>query len=212
MTVVINNPRQGVTPPPAPRKADGTPYRYEMIFEGGNKRGYSDSISQLCELIIPGYREEDDNPDPVAKVALRLKYAVTIQVQLQAYLLSDASEEDLAATTPEEVALMEAPKDEPPHVEGGVWQSPIPLVLVEGYYQPYTELPRPVGKPRSVQSNNAASGSEAEADSNLIWLNSLGETELLFSLHREGFIHLAERKASSTSKPEPASSAAPSPA
>ena len=62
-----------------------------------------------------------------------------------------------------------------------MWESIIPLVLVDAFYEPFSDLPRPVGRPR----NGGA------PDSNIIWLGFSDEVEFLLGLNRCGEIQLA---------------------
>lgn len=82
-SVVTANPTEGADPS-VPRRADGSLYRYEMIFGGFTARVYADSVTELCEHLITGYAELEED---VAQAAARIEHAVRAQVQLR--LLSD---------------------------------------------------------------------------------------------------------------------------
>jgi hypothetical protein len=223
----------------APRREDGTLYSYELIIEGGKRRVYADTPTELCQVMIPGYppsptrsapettapasattggSEETGNQTETEDEKLelegeryfyRLRYAVGVQVQLQSFILSEVEEGD--DVTDEEWAVLEAPRDVPPQIE--VWECPVPLVLVESYYEPDGDLPRPKGLPRTptpqeTRTGNGATGSSDEGndldladDSNLIWLNPLTELDLLESLHRCGYVTLAMANSSRPALP-----------
>jgi len=168
-SVVMSNAPEG-TAPSVPRRADGGLYRYEMVFEGFAARAYADSVTELCEHLIPGYDELNED---VAQVAARIQHAVRVQVHLQAEILI---RHGVGGCTPAEAALLLGSRHEPPVVE--LWQPGVPLVLVDVYYEPLGPLPRPKGVPRG-------GGPEG---SNLIWLRPGDEAGLVDSLAEAGCI------------------------
>lgn len=168
-SVVIANAQDGVDPS-VPRRPDGSLYRYEMIFGGFSARAYADSVTELCELLIAGYAELDEDVD---QATLRIQHAVRSQVQLQAEILS---QHGMEGCTPAERALLVGSRHEPPAV--AVWQPDVPLVLVDVYYEPLGPLPCPKGSPRG-------GGPEG---SNLVWLRPGDEAALVESLAQAGFI------------------------
>lgn len=178
--LVVENPIELAEAPDSPVKVGGGQYRYEMIVEDGKRRVYGDSPEELLGYFIPGYQKLTDE---VARTTARLLYAVSVQVALQALVLS-GTEIVLGLTpTSEERAILEAPRDVPPQVT--VWESEIPLVLVGSYYQPDGDLPRPTG----------LLGEEGnEEPYNLIWLDPSGDMPFLLSLHRAGWLNLAENQ------------------
>jgi hypothetical protein len=168
-SVVIANPRDGIEPS-VPHRPDGGLYRYEMIFAGFAARAYADTITELCEHLIPGYAELRDD---VAQAAARIDYVVRAQVQFQALVVS---QHGVQGCTPAERELLLGSRHEPPAV--AVWQPDVPLVLVDVYYEPLGPLPGPRGRPRG-------GGPE---DSNLIWLRAGDEADLIESLAQAGLI------------------------
>jgi hypothetical protein len=175
---IVGNPTELAEAPTAPVKEGGGQFRYEMITEGGKWRVYADTPVELIGYFIPGYPELTDE---VARTTERLLYTVTVQVALQAMVMADMEVQHGIIPTPEELAVLEAPRDVPPQIT--VWESEIPLVLVESYYQPQGELPRPTGL--LAEEDNAE-------PYNLIWLDPGGDMPLLLSLHRVGWLHLSE--------------------
>src|SRR6266516_2978265 len=107
MTQLIRNP-QGETPPPAPTRPDGTPYRFEMIFDGGGWRAYADEPADLVAELIPGYGELDS---PVARAEARIAYATSAQVALQAMLNSERGLDDCDE---QERQMLLGPRHQPP--------------------------------------------------------------------------------------------------
>ena len=173
MSVVTRNSRGGIAPT-VPHRPDGTLYRFEMIFDGGRYRAYADTATELCEQLIDGYADLDDD---VAQAAARIQHAVRAQVLLQAAIVAEA---DLSGCSSQERELLLGPRHVPPQLE--VWEAEVPLVLVDSYYEPLGRLPQPRGRPRN-------GGTE---DSNLIWLRPGDEAELLTSLADAGVLVISE--------------------
>ncbi len=168
-SVVVANAQEGADPS-VPRRADGSLYRYEMIFGGFAARVYADSVTELCEHLITGYAELDDD---VAQAAARIQHAVRAQVHVQADIVA---QHGMEGCTPAERELLLGSRHEPPMV--GEWQPDVPLVLVDVYYEPLGPLPQPKGQPRG-------GGPEG---SNLIWLRAGDEADLVESLAEVGLI------------------------
>jgi hypothetical protein len=136
MAVLTRNPREGVVPD-VPHRPDGGLYRFEMIFDGGRYRAYADTVTELCEQLIPGYAELEDD---ISQAAARIQHAVRAQVLLQAAIVADA---DLSGCNGEEQELLLGPRHVPPAIE--VWEADVPLVLVDTYYEPLARYPGPKG-------------------------------------------------------------------
>jgi hypothetical protein len=173
--VVIPNSTAAGPPPPAPTHPDdGHPYRFELIYAGGRLRAYADHPAELVEVLTgqPGYPELDDP----ARYGVRLRAAVDAQVRLQAEL---NDEHGLDGCTPTERALLLGARDVPPQLEE--WGAGVPLVLVDGFYQPQGDLPRPTSTLADV-----------DQPPNLVWLRVGDDLELLESLHHAGYLQLHE--------------------
>ena len=143
MGVLVRNlsEAENITDLKIPTRADGTYYRYEMIVDGGWSRYYDDDPIALVAFLIPGY----DNLDEEGRLAARIRHAVDLQVRLQARLNVFFSETD---RTDAENQILMAPRTTPPVVTD--WTCDIPLVLVDAFYAPYSDLPRPdAPQPRS---------------------------------------------------------------
>jgi hypothetical protein len=169
---VIDNTSSAQPPPTAPPRPGGGRYRYELIYAGGAARAYADTAGELvAELLAdPAYPTRGE----LDAYAARLRFAVAAQVRLQAELVAEAG---LDGCTLEERAVLLGPRDVPPRVTE--WGCRVPLVLVDGFYAPETELPRPVSALADV----------AEPP-NLVWLEAGSDLELLTSLHRGGILSL----------------------
>jgi hypothetical protein len=172
--VVIPNSSAADQPPPAPTHPDGHLYRFELIYAGGRLRGYADQPAQLVEALsgVEGYPELDD----AGRYGVRLRCAVDAQVRLQAEL---NAEHGLDGCTPEELEVLVGARDVPPQLTE--WGAGVPLVLVEGFYQPEGDLPRPTSTVADVQ-----------APPNLVWLEVDTDLGLLESLHQAGYLQLHE--------------------
>lgn len=154
-----------------PTRQDGTFYRFEMIADGGWSRYYDDTPDGLLEFLIPGYQGLNEQE----KIVARIRHAVDLQVRLQARLNSFY---DSTRRTVEEQAILTGPRHITPEVEE--WACPVPLVLVDAFYSPYSEIPRPI----------SAMG-DAIITPNIWWLRP-AESPMgyLESLHEVGLIDL----------------------
>lgn len=79
MPVIPNRVEADGRPPVPPGRADGAHYRYEMIFDGGNFRGYADTAYELVTYLIPGY---DALADRDARIRARIRFALDLAVRL----------------------------------------------------------------------------------------------------------------------------------
>lgn len=173
MGVLNRNPRKDVTPD-APERPQGGLYRFELIFDGGRYRAYADTLTELCEQLIPGYAALEDD---VGQAAARIRHAVQAQVHLQATIVADT---DLSGCSAEESELLLGSRHIPPTTR--TWEADVPLVLVDTYYEPLGALPRPHGRPRNGGG----------PDTNLIWLRPGDEADLLESLADAGVVVISE--------------------
>jgi hypothetical protein len=171
MSVVIANTRSADSPPPLlPLRPDNTAYRFEMIFDGGGRRGYADTAEALLGMLIAGY----EHLSPADQYAQRLLLAVRTQVSVQADINSVL---DLNGCTPDEYAVLQGHRNTAPQVSE--WACAVPLVLVDTDYAPYGDLPRPV-----------SAAADVAGPPNLLWLTPAEEYEFLLSLHQVGLIAL----------------------
>lgn len=166
-------PLPGEPWPEPPVNSEGMPFQHSMVFNGGTAVAWADSASELVGVLIAGYLDIPE-ADLEEQATQRACYAVGAQVRVQARILAAA---DAATATEEEMALLSGSRDTPPELD--VWRCPIPLVLVDAFYEPYTETRRrPVSEPR----DGGAIGS------NIIWLNFADEVQFLDSLVQAGEI------------------------
>jgi hypothetical protein len=172
--VVIANSSEADPPPPAPAHPDGRPYRFELIYAGGRLRAYADQPAALVEALSgqAGYTELDD----AGRYRVRLRAAVDAQVRLQAEL---NDEHGLDGCTEAEVEVLAGARDVPP--QPAEWGAGVPLALVEDFYAPQGDLPRPTSTVADV-----------EQPPNLVWLRATDDLGLLESLHQAGHLQLHE--------------------
>jgi hypothetical protein len=170
MAVIVRNTSSAEPPPAAPVKADGRPYRFEMIHAGGTLRGYADDSADLVAMLVPEYARPATDAE---RATARVRLALDLQVRLQAQL---AAGHPLDACTEAERAVLLGGRHEPP--APARWAAPVPLVLVSTFYQPAGPLPRPSG-PEELQ----------------VWLDPADDWPLLTSLHLAGLITLSARSA-----------------
>ncbi|WP_439681462.1 hypothetical protein [Embleya sp. MST-111070] len=169
MTAIrVRNVSSAVEPAAPPVKDDGTPYRFELIHDGGRERAYADTVSDLLDVIIPNY---STLTSPKERAAARIRLALRLQVHLQAGL---AAVPELDQCTEQQRSILLASRETPPTVTH--WDAPVPLVLVTSFYRPAGRLPRPQGPDRG-----------------LIWIDPGDDWNLLLSLHSAGVIVLSAR-------------------
>jgi hypothetical protein len=155
--------------PSAPRRPDGSAWRYELVFDRGLRRSYADDLALLVGELIPGY--VDLSPDE--QQATRVAHAHDIQPGLQAGLIVDIGLGGCSAAARE--FLMEAWSARPA-IEA--WEEPVPLVLVDADYLPLTSTERPV-----------------ERGGLIVWLDTVDDEAYLTSLTVAGEVVLARSMA-----------------
>jgi hypothetical protein len=134
-----------------------------MLHDGGIHRTYAHSVTELLAALMPGYT------DATAAKAddLRLRHALDTQVHLQAQLCSAG---ELKSCTPADRELLVGSRATPPEIDE--WHAPVPLVLIDTFYEPHQRRSLPSG--------------------NLLWLRPRDETSYLQSLHDIGIVTVAE--------------------
>jgi hypothetical protein len=171
MSIIIHRaPRfpEDVVPPSV--SAEGTPFPLCMFFSGMGSMAYADSYAELVDALIPGYGTYSD---PKALVA-RVDYAHSQAVWVQAQVWAD-NEEPL---TPAQEQLLAAPRMGV-QAPSGVWEAPVPLVVLSVAYEPYTDVVMPL---------------VASTATDTVWvIDPVSEESFLESLHEVGSIRLMRR-------------------
>lgn len=165
--LLVRNTAQAAGAPSAPQRADGTPWRFEMIFRGGSWRAYAQTPSALVEALIPGYR---DLTTPTAAAEARIRLACGLQVRLQAGIVAGTDPGELSD---EERAFLTGDFSKPPVIDR--WTASVPLVLVRTFYDPIGHIPAPEGD-------------------TIWWIDPSEDWELLVSLAEAGAINIAEHR------------------
>lgn len=170
---IMRNTASGDEPILAPKKEDGSGYRYCMYFNGDVDVAFADTLEEILDTLIPGYATLSEEDQDVA----RIQYAQNAAATVQASILAELEEGDIS---PEEYAILSAPRQLPqPTVK--FWESEVPLIIVDTSYAPFTDVPAP----------SSALGSTLE-ESN-VWIISPMDSEVfLMNLHEIGFLRLME--------------------
>lgn len=181
---IVRNPRAAAEQEPeVPLHADGSRYPFRMVYDRGERIGYADTPVDLMDLLIPGYAALNEQDQAVA----RIRHAVRVQVALQAEINANVDPEEWAALSDVERKVLNGPRFEQPigwseDAEfGDVWESEIPLILVETGYEPWLARPKPVSGIADVIN-----------PPNIVWLRPQDEWEFLQSLSLAGDIVLQE--------------------
>lgn len=194
---IVGNVRAGEKPLRPPFKDNGELYRYLMYFDSNSKIAYADSLMELYDLVFPGYSEKD----PSERLKERIQFALGLQEQFQALLPVTTPENDWESLKdwekkvvsgeyneskpffvrdfwkeelPEGVSAEDVPEDD----RMDVWLAEVPLILTDVLYEPFTDYPKPLGRP--------------EGD-NIIWIKASDEEEFLQSLNFSGFVFVKEK-------------------
>jgi hypothetical protein len=165
---ILRQRNTDANPVAALKKANGDPYRYELIHDGGKWRAYADEFPPLLAELIPGYLQLATSYE---RASARNRLARRMQVMLQARL--NLSERFLECT-PGQTAILQASRNVPPELD--VWTAPVPLVLVSAYYQPRGQLVQPVAAPPSK----------------IVWIDPTDDATMLLSLDEAGIVVLSE--------------------
>jgi hypothetical protein len=171
--VVSNTTEEDDTVLDVPVKGDGTPYRFEMLFNGLVDRAYADTAEDLLDCMIPQYQTMTVGE----RFAARLSHAVRTQTTVQADI--NWHHANLTGCTPAEIAVLTSSRSTPPEIRE--WSSEVPIVLVDVFYRPLGALPQPISTLADVQD-----------PPNLFWLRVEDEYGYLGSLGSVGFIDLNE--------------------
>ncbi len=170
--VMRNNagPGRAVTPPV---HSDGTSYRYCMYFRGGHDVAFANTYLDLLDAMLPRYARLDE----IERLNARIGVAHTVAAWTQGRILAELDEGDVSE---EELRVLQASRGRtPPHV--GVWSSEVAYVVVETSFEPFTDIPRPIGR--------RFDGADSP---NLWWICPADEEAFLISLHLVGHVTLME--------------------
>lgn len=169
---VPNTTEEEDGPAVPPVHEDGTPYRYEMLFNGMVDRAYADTATELLACIIPRYGSMTEGE----RLAARLSHATRSQTTVQADI-NWQHNNLVGCTTPEEEVILTSSRANPPEIT--TWSCIVPIILVDVYYEPLGSLPQPV-----------SSFADVKNPPNIFWLRVQDETEYLLSLCVIGLVEV----------------------
>ena len=166
-------PRNHHGDPVAPLTPDGHPYRLCWTDVDRGEMVFAETAEDLLAVWIPGYAEADQP----ARALLRAKHAADLADGLAARLVVEA-EESGTPLSAEQEAIVLADLDKIPDIAR--WDSPVPLVLLEGMYRPFTDRYAPI----------SGIDGDVREPCNIIWLRHAYPEEYVASLARAGMVVL----------------------
>lgn len=172
--LVRNDPAAGQ----APHKPDGAWYRFEMLCHSDQTRAYADTADELLAVLMgPAYADlrNDD-----ARLQARISWATSLLAPMQAAVYTSVDSTVRDDLPDADRATLLQPRHVPVVVDE--WSSPVPLVLVDVHYAPYTDIPAPMSTVADVAD-----------PPNIVWLRPTDPVEFLLSLDRTGYITLNEQ-------------------
>ena len=158
----------------APLTPTHLPYQLRWTDTDRGEYVYAETADALLTEWIAGYHEAD----PAGRALLRAQHAVRVRDGLVAQLVIDAEHAGIALTADQETIVL-ADLDQMPDIPR--WDSPVPLVLLEGMYRPYTDRTPPL----------SGIDGDVREPSNIIWLRNAHPDNYLRSLAQTGIIDLA---------------------
>ena len=170
-TVLLRNNSEGdgtVTPPL--HEDDDSGFQYCMYLPGNFDVAFADSYEDLLSILIPDYSNMKEEEQVYQRIMLAQNAATRVQAEV-------LMEHDSSEVTKEEWEALNSPRSVvQPRADW--WSCPIPLVVVETGYEPFTDIPRPAS---ALSDGNAVSP-------NLWWIRPIEEEDFLISLHEVGYI------------------------
>lgn len=167
---------------PAPSlKLDGTHYQWRMSFDENKQFADADTLGELLEVFIPNYTSKDET----SQLAARIIHARGVQLQLRSNVIASLTDEEDAALTDVERNVLFYENGDPsgwgqkvPFEDGttgflDVWESDIPLILLDTNYAPFP------GKPARPLSSYG----DYDVVPNIVYLRPSDEFSYLQSLH-----------------------------
>lgn len=178
--LLANNRASRDTVAPAPSvDENGLAYPWRMFFNGGSEIVDASDLDELVDVLIPGYLDLDT----AGRMEARVKYAQGLILRLKASVLVSLSNEDREALEDWELEFLEADptvvtweKEDDETIR--VWKSDLPVMLIDVYYAPYTDTPRPISKHGDFDTTaNVVFFKAIDDESFLTTLRNLGQIE-----------------------------------
>ena len=160
-------PRNHHGDPVAPLTPVGLPYQLRWVdHDHGGDLVYAETADDLLDQWLPGYAAADPSEQALLRDGL------------VAQLLVDAESNGITLT-PDQESILLADLDQMPDITR--WEPPVPLVLLEGMYRPYTDRLPPL----------SGIDGDVRDPSNIIWLRNCHADGYVQSLAAAGVIDLS---------------------
>jgi hypothetical protein len=189
--VMLRNNLEEDGPLVPPEHEDGRPYRYCMYLNSFVDVVFADEQDELLDVLIPGYGEMTEEDQAFHRIRLAQNAAAQVQADIIASIqlepqsdgsfvgkTEDGAEINISAeqwTTLMTPRMLAQPRAD-------WWTCPVPLVVVETAYEPFTTVPRPA----SGLYDGLAS------PDNLWWVRPAEDEDFLISLHEIGYVRWME--------------------
>ena len=127
-------------------RPDGSPWPL-LLVHGSDVTG-ADTAGELLAVLIPGYENlTDDDAGHDEALWRRYESAVATANELQETLLAASGQRgDFDAARADEASLTALLADKTVPCRHTQWRHPVPLVLIDTDYEPFTPRPRPEGR------------------------------------------------------------------
>lgn len=160
--------------PVAPLQASGEPYLYCWRDTSRGELVYAATAEDLLDEWLPGYLEQDDT----GRARLRAQHAIQLRDHLAAELVADADQRDDVDLSADDEQLLLTDLSELPDIAR--WDSPVPLVLLDGMYRPFTTRIAPI----------SGIDGDVHEPTNILWLRNSHPDAYVQSLARAGIVQL----------------------
>lgn len=173
---IVDGKKKNVTPPAPSVKEDGSFYNWRMFYLENSKIADSDSIEELIDILVPGYKSILSESE---RLLVRTNFLSDMAYSLRLLIYSNLSEEELENLEDWEEEKLEPTRLSPTFnwsESAPVWKSEIPLILLASDYGENDNYP-----PLSIEG-------DFQNSRNLVYLDPTEEITFLESLSRVGFI------------------------
>lgn len=135
-----------------PEHPDKRPWLVVWLQRNGDAI-FADSLSDIVDVLIPGYGELDDLHEDDLHLNARIDALIPLATAAQALVLADLAAREIHLSVDElNAALLD--KNQPTRLER--WNPAEPLILITTVYEPYTDDPRPEGSIQWLDPSNEA--------------------------------------------------------
>ena len=162
-------PRNHHGHPVAPLDPAGHPYQYCWHDTDRLELVYAATAADLLDEWIPGYLELDEPQ----RMYARAQHAISVRTGLVAQLAATATN-----LTGDQERVLLADLSSLPDIDR--WNSPVPLVLLDALYRPYTDRQAPI----------SGIDGDVRDPSNILWLRTASADSYVQSLAHAGVVQL----------------------